>query len=241
MLPIEQQTLASIALSNHSYIPVLEKYSLDFCCRGKETLVEACTKKNLSLTTILNEMGQSVKETKTQMPFTEMNVDQLISYILIHHHFYVKNNIGIIQEHIEKIATKHGDSFAYMQKVLSLFTEVIKELLPHMEKEEKILFPRIKEIAASMMIHPFNTLRPELINIPIQMMEKEHDKAGQLLFEIRKLTHQYTPPEDACTTHKVCLQELKAFEEDLHQHVHLENNILFPMAKKMVSTVPEAV
>ncbi len=237
MLQIEQQTLASIALSHHEYIPVLERYSLDFCCRGKETLAEACKKKKLAISIVINEMMQSVKETKTQMPFTEMNADQLISYILIHHHFYVKNSVGTIQGHIEKIVTKHGDTFPYMHKVLKLFKEVIEELLPHMEKEEKILFPRIKEMAASLGQNQFTAFNQEFINAPIQMMETEHDNAGQLLFEIRKLTNQYTPPEDACTTHRVCLEELKAFEEDLHQHVHLENNILFPMAKKMVSTV----
>lgn len=237
MLQIEQQTLASIALSHHEYIPVLERYSLDFCCRGKETLAEACKKKNLAISIVINEMMQSVKETKTQMPFTEMNADQLISYILIHHHFYVKTSVGTIQGHIEKIVTKHGDTFPYMHKVLKLFKEVIEELLPHMEKEEKILFPRIKEMAASLGQNQCTAFSPEFINAPIQMMETEHDNAGQLLFEIRKLTNQYTPPEDACTTHRVCLEELKAFEEDLHQHVHLENNILFPMAKKMVSTV----
>lgn len=237
MLQIEQQTLASIALSHHEYIPVLERYSLDFCCRGKETLAEACKKKKLAISIVINEMMQSVKETKTQMPFTKMNADQLISYILIHHHFYVKNSVGTIQGHIEKIVTKHGDTFPYMHKVLKLFKEVIEELLPHMEKEEKILFPRIKEMAASLGQNQFTAFNQEFINAPIQMMETEHDNAGQLLFEIRKLTNQYTPPEDACTTHRVCLEELKAFEEDLHQHVHLENNILFPMAKKMVSTV----
>jgi len=237
MLQIEQQTLASIALSHHEYIPVLERYSLDFCCRGKKTLQEACIEKNLPLHTVVNEMIQSVKEVKSQMPFTEMTADQLISYILIHHHFYVKNSAGTILGHIEKIVTKHGDTYPYMHKVLNLFTEVIEELLPHMGKEEKILFPRIKEMASSLSQSPFNALSPEFINAPIQMMEAEHDNAGQLLFEIRKLTNQYTPPEDACTTHRVCLEELKAFEEDLHQHVHLENNILFPMAKKMVSLV----
>ena len=229
MLKIEEQTVASIALLNHSYIPVLEKYSLDFCCRGKKTLVEACIEKNLAIATVVNEMMHSVKTTHPQMPFTEMSAEQLISYILIHHHYYVKRNIPIIYSHIEKVVSKHGNHYPIMQKVLNLFTKVIEELQPHMEKEEKILFPRIKEMACRIEQHQISSLNPELINIPIQMMETEHDNAGQILFEIRNLTNNYTPPEDACTTHIVCLQELKAFEEDLHQHVHLENNILFPI------------
>jgi len=237
MQNIEQQTLAGIALSHHEFIPVLEKYSLDFCCRGKKTLEEACTEKRITLSTVVEEMIDSVKAVKPQMPFTEMSAEQLISYILIHHHFYVKNSMGTIYAHIEKVATKHGDRYPNMQKVMNLFTEVMDELLPHMEKEEKILFPRIKEMAASLAQHQSITLSPEFINGPVQMMETEHDHVGQLLFEIRKLTNHYTPPEDACTTHRVCLEELKAFEEDLHQHVHLENNILFPMAKKMIVAI----
>ena len=230
---IKKETLAAIALSHHEYIPVLEKYSLDFCCRGKKTLEEACTEKNLPVESIVNEMLESVVPKKVLMPFTEMNAEQLISYIIIHHHFYVKNSMSTIYSHVEKVATKHGDRYPYMPEVLNLFTSVIEELIPHMEKEEKILFPRIKEIASIGSLQQVTNMKPGFINAPIQMMETDHDHVGQLLFEIRKLTHAYTAPEDACTTHRVCLEELKTFEEDLHQHVHLENNILFPMAIKM--------
>lgn len=234
MQNIEQQTLAGIALSNHEFIPVLEKYSLDFCCRGKKTLEEACTEKNLPLNSIVNEMLDTVKTGKPVMPFTDMSAEELISYIMIHHHFYVKNSIPVIFSHVRKVATKHGERYPHMEQVLNLFTAVAEELMPHMEKEEKILFPRIKEIFSLQAKNSLNNLAQGYLDGPIHMMETEHDNAGQLLFEIRQLTNHYTAPEDACTTHRVCLEELKAFEEDLHQHVHLENNILFPKAQNLV-------
>ena len=231
MKNLGEATLKSIALENFEFIPVLEKYSLDFCCRGKKTLKEACIENDLSLEKILAEINEAGVPIKAQMPFNEMSADQLISYILIHHHFYVKNAIPTILNHIGKVVAKHGERYPHMEKVLALFNAVTDELIPHMQKEEQILFPRIKIIfgtdehaIASQKVIGF-------IDGPINVMEIEHEKAGDLLFEIRRITNHYKAPETACTTHRVCLDELKAFEEDLHQHVHLENNILFPMAK----------
>ena len=232
MKNLGEATLKSIALEHFEFIPVLEKYSLDFCCRGKKTLKEACIENDLSLETILAEINEAGIPIKAQMPFTEMSAEQLISYILIHHHFYVTNSIPTILNHLEKVVSKHGERYPNMVKVLSLFNAVSDELMPHMQKEEQILFPRIKlifgadaEAIAAQKIVGF-------IDGPIRVMEIEHENAGDLLFEIRRITDHYKAPETACTTHRVCLDELKAFEEDLHQHVHLENNILFPMAKE---------
>ena len=236
MKKLEEATLKCIALDHYEFIPILEKYSLDFCCRGKKTLKEACIENDVSLETILAEINEAGVPIKAQMPFTEMSAEQLISYILIHHHFYVKNSIPTILNHLEKVVSKHGERYPNMIKVLSLFNAVSDELMLHMQKEEQILFPRIKiifgaeaEAIAAQKIVGF-------IDGPIRVMEIEHENAGDLLFEIRRITDHYKAPETACTTHRVCLDELKAFEEDLHQHVHLENNILFPMAKeKMIS------
>lgn len=230
MKNIAQQTLTGIALSNHAYIPVLEKYSLDFCCRGKRTLEDVCSEKNISVASVVEELNHTVTISQPRLPFTDMSAEQLITYIMIHHHFYVKNSVATIHSHIRKVATKHGERYPHMQQVLDRFSAVVADLLPHMEKEERILFPRIKEIAAESRLGALSAADAALLAAPIRMMEAEHDAAGQLMFEIRELTNNYTAPSDACTTHRVCLDELKAFEEDLHQHVHLENNILFPKA-----------
>lgn len=234
MTSIAEQTLANIVTHNHATVPVLEKYHLDFCCKGKRTLQEACKEKELSLETIISELEKTTKsEQNSRMPFTEMNAEQLIGYILIHHHFYVKQSMPTMLSHLEKIASTHGDRFPYMIEVLELFNEINEEMTSHMQKEEMILFPRIKEVEALFSVNQNGKLREGYISEPVQVMEAEHDHAGEIMYKIRQLTNTYMPPIDACTTFKVSLAELRAFEEDLHRHVHLENNLLFPLANKM--------
>lgn len=236
MTNIAEQTLATIVTNNHFTVPVLEKYDLDFCCKGKRTLADACTEKGISIEAISEELEKSSEIPTTKMPFTEMTAEQLISYILIHHHFYVKQSMPTIIGHLEKVAAKHGDRFPYMAEVLSLFREINDEMTMHMHKEEVILFPRIKEVTAQQEAHQHSNLAPGYIAAPIQIMELEHEHAGDILYKIRSLTNNYTPPEGACTTFQVSLAELKEFEEDLHRHVHLENNLLFPLAEKILTT-----
>jgi regulator of cell morphogenesis and NO signaling len=234
MTTIKEQTLASIVSNNHQTVPVLEKYQLDFCCRGKRTLAEACTERGLNIEGIIKELECSTGDKERSMPFTSMTAEQLISHILIHHHFYVKQSMPTIIGHLEKVAGKHFDRFPYMIGVLNLFREVEAEMTLHMHKEEAILFPRIKEMEA-LLLKDKNAKFPKgHINGPIIVMEMEHEQAGDALSRIRELTNDYTAPADACTTFRVSLAELKEFEEDLHKHVHLENNILFPMAQKML-------
>lgn len=230
---LEQESLSSIALAHHQVIPVFEKYSLDFCCRGKKTLSEACAEKNISLQHVIDDMREITNISKPVMPFTEMTAEQLISHIVTTHHFYVKSTMPVIQGQLQKLVSKHGDKYPYMNRVLHLFTAVKNEMDLHMVKEEQVLFPRIKEVADLSAVNKEKNYPASYISGPIGVMEAEHDHAGQALFEIRDLTNQYTPPADACTTHRVCLDALKAFETDLHQHVHLENNILFPKALEM--------
>ena len=235
MTNLAEQTLAMIVTNNHFTVPVLEKYNLDFCCKGKRTLNDACFEKGLSVEKISEELENSLTALQNnKMPFTEMTAEQLINYILIHHHFYVKQSMPTIIGHLEKVAAKHGNHFPYMIKVLSLFKEIDAEMTLHMHKEEVMLFPRIKEIAALQDAHQNRNVVDGYIAEPIEVIEQEHDHAGNILYQIRELTKNYTPPAEACTTFQVCLAELKEFEEDLHRHVHLENNLLFPLAEKMM-------
>jgi regulator of cell morphogenesis and NO signaling len=235
MTNIAGQTLASIVTEHLETVPVLEKYHLDFCCKGKRTLSEACTEKGLSVDEIMQELEASVNTNGLlNIPFAEMGAAQLIRHILQHHHSYVKQSMPIIEEHLTKVATKHGDRFPYMKNVLQLFTHLKSEMYLHMQKEEVVLFPRIKEIESFSKHQQKRERDQSYINSPVAVMENEHDEAGTIMEQIRILTSDYTAPEEACTTFKVVLGELKTFEEDLHQHVHLENNLLFPLAKKMI-------
>ncbi|MBN8836813.1 MAG: iron-sulfur cluster repair di-iron protein [Sphingobacteriia bacterium] len=217
------QTLAAIVTNNHRAATVFEKYSLDFCCKGKRSLAEACAEKNIVQGDVINDLLNQLSEQPKHIPFAEMTNEQLISYILIRHHFYVKQSMPTINMHLQKVAVKHGERFPYMLKVWELFKHLEQDMLMHLHKEEVILFPRIKELNSE----PISGNIASIKN-PIHVMEAEHDEAGELMYKIRTLTNNYEIPENACTTFKVVLGELKEFEEDLHQHVHLENNILFP-------------
>lgn len=226
---IARQTVASLVLANQRLVPVLEKYNIDFCCRGKMNLENACKEKGVALSEVLKDIeAVGAEETGKQMPFTEMTEAQLVNHIVTTHHYYVKNIMPVIAGHLEKVATKHGDSFPSMLRVKELFGIIHKEMDAHMIKEETILFPRILEIEK--ISRQGNKVAANYISGPIDMMEREHEDAGDMLFEIRRLTNHYTAPPGACTTFRLCLSELKEFEDDLHVHVHLENNILFPKA-----------
>ena len=238
MTNIAEQTLASIVTNNNQAVPILEKHDLDYCCKGKRTLSAACLEKGLPVNDIVSELQQlAVIEDKQHIPFTAMNAEQLISYIIIHHHFYVKQSMSSILNHLEKVVTKHGDHFPYMRRVLKLFLEIKEDMTTHMQKEENILFPRIKGLEVLFNKNEAADIADNYINAPIEVMEAEHDHAGEILYEIRQLTNNYTTPAEACTTFKISLAELKEFEEDLHQHVHLENNLLFPLAETMLKTL----
>jgi regulator of cell morphogenesis and NO signaling len=236
MLPISQQTLASIVKNNYQVVPILEKYNLDFCCKGNRLLADACNEKGIVVGEIVRELETAIAAPERKsMPFTAMTAEQLIGHILIHHHFYVKQSMPVIYGHLHKVAAKHGDRFPYMREVFQLFSAVKDEMTTHLQKEELILFPRIKELEKLHAENPKVSLPANFIDTPIAVMETEHEHAGETMFKIRALTSNYTAPEEACTTFKVSLAELKEFEEDLHQHVHLENNILFQKAQLMMA------
>jgi len=224
-------TLSEIVTKNFKSAAIFEKYGLDFCCRGKKSIYEACVEKEVSPEEVflkLEELNQTAVN-REEDQFNKWELDFLILYIINVHHKYVRDIIPVISAHAEKIAAKHGSTYPEVVKIVSNFSIVYKDLKQHMMKEEQILFPYIKYLVAA----KNNSLKAEspyfgTIKNPIQMMEAEHESAGNLLAEIKILTNDYAPPAEACNTFKVYYQELREFEEDLHKHVHLENNILFP-------------
>lgn len=231
MRDILHQTLAGIVTGNHRTAPILEKYSLDFCCKGKRTLEEACKEKGLSTVHIARELEQTDDMNNPQMTFDDMTAEQLVNHILENHHAYVRRMMPPIYAHLEKIAITHGDSFPYMKAVYGLFAELVEEMNEHMMKEEKILFPGIIEAEKDFIMNGSAGDRARFIHGAIGILQSEHDRAGEIMHAIRGLTNNYSEPEGACTTFRLTIGELKAFEEDLQQHEHLENNILFPMAR----------
>jgi regulator of cell morphogenesis and NO signaling len=221
---LETQTLAQIVTENFQAAPVFEKYGLDFCCKGKRPLVEACREKQIDVSSLLAELDGALKTPASRNDYNEMSPTELVEFIIRVHHTYIKFNAPQILQYLERVATKHGDRYPFMQEVYECFTRIKAEMDQHMAKEERILFPRIKAIDGS----EVGTEDLSALRSMIAVMEKEHDEAGSLTENIRVLTGNYAVPEGACTTFRLALASLQAFEEDLHQHVHLENNILFP-------------
>jgi len=236
-------TLAQIVNNNHKAASVFEKYHLDFCCKGKRSLEQACQEQQIELSEVTGELGDIFSKTVAgSIDFDKMSLTQLCDYIVQTHHAYVKNEMPQIYAYLHKISSKHGDRHPELNKVFQTFAAVKEEMEGHMKKEELILFPRIKEMEklANSGAGQFQ-LNIGYLQSPINVMENEHDHAGSQLNEIRILTNDYTPPQDACTTYRLSFAALQAFELDLHQHVHLENNILFPKAIDMFESLQSTV
>ena len=244
MTELSNKTLAQIVTNNHRTASVFEMHQLDFCCKGKRTLAQACSEKNIPLNLLVNELATILEGSsgtcQVSFPFDRLTLTQLADYIINTHHAYVKKELDPLFAYLQKVASKHGGRHPELLKIFDLFTSLKEEMEEHMKKEELILFPRIKEIEKY--ISGGQELQGSIsyLSAPITVMEQEHDHAGRLMQEMRLLSNQYTPPADACTTYQLSFASLKAFEMDLHQHVHLENNILFPKAITMFKSVKES-
>jgi regulator of cell morphogenesis and NO signaling len=227
-------TLSEIVKDNFRTAAVFEKYSLDFCCNGKRSLNDACIEKGINPVHVVNEI-ESINSTPVneETKPDELKLDELIDYIINNHHLYVNKMLPVISAHTQKIASVHGANHPETKKIAEIFSAVNSEMKHHMMKEEKILFPHIKVLVRNN--NGRTTDKPYFgtIKNPIAMMEAEHQSAGDGMKEIRELANNFTPPPDACETYKITFKELKDFEEDLHRHIHLENNILFPGAINM--------
>ena len=238
MSELNTQSLAQIVTLDHRAAAIFEKYHLDFCCKGKRSLQQACVEQKLSVDDITVELENILQKDpgNNKNSFEFLSLSQLVDYIVSIHHDYVKKEMPQIMAYLQRVASKHGDRHPEMFKVFELFVEVKEEMEMHMQKEELILFPRIKELEKLFQSN-YARMQPDIayLQSPITVMEHEHDHAGNLLNEIRILTSDYTAPADACTTYRLSFAALKAFEIDLHQHVHLENNILFPKALAIFS------
>lgn len=222
-------TLAEIVTENVRAAIVFEEYGLDFCCKGNRGLKDACADKNIDVQKIVNELTNLSGDGNGKENPDAWQLDFLIDYIINNHHQYVRRMIPVISLHADKVASVHGKNHPETLRIADLFLAVREELEMHMMKEERILFPQIKQMALNKRENS-QLLPPQFGSIqnPIRMMEYEHTSAGDALYQIRELSSNYTHPEDACNTFKALYSELKEFEEDLHKHIHLENNILFP-------------
>lgn len=231
-----EKTVREIALENPSSIRVFESLGIDYCCGGKRALSDACSHANVDSTRTL-ELLESAKR-EAQAPeageWKEKRLSNLIAYIVGKHHGYARRETPRIQGLMAKVAAKHGATHTELAPIERLFTEIGQELSTHMLKEEQVLFPyivRMEEAVAAG--EPAPAAFFGSVKRPIANMIAEHDDAGALLSQIRALSNGYAAPGGACPTFLALYRGLEEFERELHHHVHLENNILFPRAVAM--------
>lgn len=229
---METTTVRSMVTKDFRSAAIFEKYSIDFCCHGNVSLDAACNEKGVPIEKVRADLALLLKDTSNNLDsFVSWELDKLADYIVQTHHSYVRSTIPTLLAHTDKIAAVHGERHAELLKIRDIFEGVGEEMAAHLLKEERVLFPFIKALAESAR-SGLPTQRPpfQTIQNPIRMMEAEHVSAGDGMGNIRVASRQYAVPTDACTTFRITYQELEAFEMDLHKHVHLENNILFPKA-----------
>ncbi|MDE3185643.1 MAG: iron-sulfur cluster repair di-iron protein [Bacteroidota bacterium] len=231
------ETLGEIATKDLRKAQVFKKYGLDFCCGGKKTVKEACAEKGLDVTKVEQELQNADKTSSTArpLPYNDWSLDFLADYIVNTHHSYVRKTIPDLSTYAAKVARVHGDRHPELLEINSLAQLVCQELSSHMVKEETVLFPAIKKLVAA----KNNGSSPDdasaaLIKGAVNTMEEEHETVGNALEQIRKLSLNYTLPSDACASYSFLFKTLEEFEDDLHTHVHLENNILFPKALDLI-------
>jgi len=229
-----EKTVAEIVASNYKAADVFKKHGIDFCCGGNVGLSEICRKKEINLSEIEEDLQKITAQRSDSPDFDRWGLDFLIDYIINQHHTYVAENIPLIIQYSDKVAKVHGENHPETVEINTLFHAVADELLAHMQKEERVLFPYVKQLVQA---EKEGISAPAAhfgsVNNPISMMESEHETAGDIFKQIDKLSNNYTPPLAACSTFKVLYAKLQDFESDLHKHIHLENNILFPKAKIM--------
>lgn len=226
------ETLGQLAAKDLRKAQVFKKYGLDFCCGGKKTVKQACAEKGLDVTKIEQELQQAETNPLIRsLPYDEWSPDFLADYIVNTHHSYVKKTLPDLRTYAAKVAGVHGGHHPELVAIQQLVEQVNAELVAHMIKEEKILFPYIKELAgAAGKIQPAHAVAFTSVQSPISMMEMEHEMAGKKMEKIRTLSDNFLLPADACASYSLLYRTLDEFENDLHTHIHLENNILFPKA-----------
>ena len=225
-MPIHsEQTVREIALANPATTRVFEQLGIDYCCGGNLPLSTACARANVSLEGVLGSLETCHGAPEMNVP-NDAALGDLTRHIIDRHHGYVRRESPRIHALLDKVCQKHGGSHGELLEIRTLFTGLDAELSQHMAKEERILFPYIGALAGP--AAPAGCFGS--VENPIAAMVADHEDAGGILSEIRALTNQYTVPDGACPTFRALYGALEEFERDLHWHVHLENNILFPRA-----------
>ena len=226
------RSLSAIVNEDFRAASVFERFGLDYCCHGHQSLEEAARARGVPAADVIGALTALGAPTPDHhLPAEWHDLRNLTRHIVEHHHQYVRRAVPTVSAQLEKLVNRHGERHRELAQVRLTFGQLADELLTHMEKEENLLFPVIDEMAAAQAVGgplppgPFATALH-----PIRVMEADHALAGDLTQLIRRITGDFAVPADGCTTYRACYAELAHFEADLHRHIHLENNVLFPKA-----------
>ncbi|WP_297336133.1 iron-sulfur cluster repair di-iron protein [Algoriphagus sp.] len=225
--------VGGIVAENFRAARVFNQYGIDFCCKGGIKLADACERKGLSAAQVAAELQEAIKEADA-VDYRQYSLSQLIDHIVTTHHKYVEDTIPALKFFTEKIEKVHGGHHPELSEIRQEFAKAADALTIHMKKEEFVLFPFIKAMQDAK-LSSFSLSEPHFGHIenPIHMMEDDHQAEGERFRRISNLSAGYHPPADACQTYRVAFSMLEEFEQDLHKHIHLENNILFPGALQL--------
>jgi regulator of cell morphogenesis and NO signaling len=228
------RTVGQLVADDFRAAAVFEQFAIDFCCSGRRTLDEACRGAAADLATVVHALAALPPAVESGDDVARWPIPRLIDVIVSTHHAYVRTAMPAITRNLAKLVEVHGSRHPELPRVAAYFQQVVADLSQHMIKEEQVLFPYVRDLgeagdpAWGRTQSPFGTVAN-----PIRMMEREHQEVGDALRLIRELTRGYAAPDDGCTTYAITMAELLQFERDLHRHVHLENNVLFPAALRI--------
>jgi regulator of cell morphogenesis and NO signaling len=233
MISVQGKTVREIALEMPLTTRVFEEFKIDYCCHGDTPFDDACRNVGASPEIVKEKIDGVVdgSANSDQGSFSKMDLSDLVDHILDKHHVYTRDEMSHLTPLMAKVASRHGDHYPFLLELKELFKAVCDDLEPHMMKEEMVLFPYIQKLEHSYSNHlnvaypPFGTVRH-----PVGMMEIEHEEVGEILAKMREITNDYSLPDGACPSFTALYHRLGEFERDLHQHIHLENNLLFPRA-----------
>ncbi len=235
----EKMIIGEIVAFDYRAASIFNKHGIDFCCQGKRSLKEACEAKKVNIEEVINGLEEvlNIKQETGRIDYASWPINTLADHIEENHHSYVKQKIQEIIPYLVKVCRVHGENHPELHDIYKEFMASSEELRSHMQKEEVVLFPYIRKMMGS----PCSTVFAQAaqfgsIENPLKQMEAEHLTEGNRFSRILALSNNYTTPEDACSTYRVTFALLKEFQDDLHVHIHLENNILFPQVIEMERT-----
>lgn len=233
-----EQTVASVVTQYPSAIPLFEGLKIDYCCGGNKSLKEACAKAGVSPEKVIGSLESISAVTPRDENWNDRPLSELVNFLVEKHHAYTREQLALLDKLSEKVARVHGPHHPELLKVRELFQVMAEDLLQHLMKEERVAFPYLLALEASVLgkrkeepFFSFETFQSQ----PQRVLMADHEEVGEQLRELRRLTGDFNPPTDACVTFQAFYRAFVELEEDLHRHIHLENNVLFPMAEKLAA------